>query len=507
MQTQTQPVLSLEGISRTFGGSRALCGVDMDIHAGEVHGLLGQNGAGKSTIVKILSGADQPSAGTIRFGGEPVTFARPIEAQRAGIHTIFQEFSLVPGLSVAENIYLSDLPIRFGMVDWPRMRRLAAQALNAIGFGHIDVDARVTELSVAERQIVEIAKAVHHSSRVILLDEPTATLPRPDVEKLFALLRRLTARGVSLLYITHHLDEVMVICDRVSILRNGRNVASHRIGEITKDRMVALMLGVGEGGGPSVAGPGTGIPALRPLPDLGGHAALEIRHLSDATILKDINIRVLPGEAVAVTGLVGSGQQQLAACAFGARRRTAGEVLVNGKPVRPNSPRAAVRAGLGWVPEERKTEGLVLGMSVSQNLTIASLDRVSRAGVLDEPAERRAADRLRSALKIKTSGLGQPVSALSGGNQQKIVFGKWLLARSRALILSDPTRGVDVGARAEIYREIEDFLQSGGAALVLTSDIDEAMLFDRIMVISRGRIIGEFAKGQIDHDQLIASLQ
>ena len=180
---------------------------------------------------------------------------------------------------------------------------------------------------------------------------------------------------------------------------------------------------------------------------------------------------------------------------------------MGGKPVRPNSPRAAVRAGLGWVPEERKTEGLVLGMSVSQNLTIASLDRVSRAGVMDEPAERRAADRLRSALKIKTSGLGQPVSALSGGNQQKIVFGKWLLARSRALILSDPTRGVDVGARAEIYREIEDFLQSGGAALVLTSDIDEAMLFDRIMVISRGRIIGEFAKGQIDHDQLIASLQ
>jgi len=507
MLTQPQPVLSLEGISRTFGGSEALSGVDMDIHAGEVHGLLGQNGAGKTTIVKILSGADRPSAGTIRFGGEPVTFTRPIEAQRAGIHTIFQEFSLVPGLSVAENIYLSDLPIRFGMIDWPKMRRLAAQALNAIGFGQIDVDVRVTDLSVAERQIVEIAKAVHHSSRVILLDEPTATLPRPDVEKLFALLRRLTARGVSLLYITHHLDEVMVICDRISILRNGRNVASHRIGEITKDRMVALMLGE-EGSGPSVAvPPGAGVPALRPTTDLAGHAALEIRHLFDATILEDINIRVFPGEAVAVTGLVGSGQQQLAACSFGAHRRTAGEVLVNGKPVRPNSPRAAVLAGLGWVPEERKTEGLVLGMSVSQNLTIASLDRVSRAGLLNEPAERRAADRLRSALKIKTSGLGQPVSALSGGNQQKIVFGKWLLARSRALILSDPTRGVDVGARAEIYREIEDFLQSGGAALVLTSDIDEAMLFDRIMVISRGRIIGEFAKGEIDHDQLIALLQ
>lgn len=502
--TSASPVLSLQDVSRVFPGSKALSGVNLEIRAGEVLGLLGQNGAGKSTIVKILSGADQPSEGAILVAGHHVSFACPADAQRAGVHTIFQEFSLVPGLSAAENIYLSDLPKRYGIVDWRNMRRMAADTLSSIGFGHIDVDARVENLSIAERQIVEIAKAVHHKSKVILLDEPTATLPRPDVEKLFNLLRQLTAGGVSLLYITHHLAEVHAICDRVSILRNGRNVSSHPVGDIDESQIVALMLGRQ---GDELARRAARSTPVRVDSSAPRTAALEIRNLSDDTILTEVSIKVMPGESVAVTGLVGSGQQQLAACAFGAQRRRSGEVLLKGKSIRPNSPRHSVKAGLGWVPEERKTQGLVLGMSVAGNLTIASLDRISRMAVVDQGGERRAAQRLSNSLRIKAPSLDHPASSLSGGNQQKIVFGKWLLACSDAMILSDPTRGVDVGARVEIYREIEAFLDAGGAALIVTSDIDEAMMFDRILVMSRGRIVGEFAHGQIDHDTLMSLLR
>ena len=499
------PVLSLDKVSKVYPGSKALSGVSLDIHAGEVLGLIGQNGAGKSTIAKILSGAIQPTEGRILIEGRPVSFAGPASAQRASIYTIYQEFSLVPELSVAENIYISDLPRRRGgFVHWRRMRELAAEAVSSIGFGHIDVDARVRSLSVAERQIVEIAKAVHHKSKVILLDEPTATLPRPDVDILFNLLRQLAKRGVSLLYITHHLDEVQRICDRVAILRNGRHVATHPIGEIHADRIVALMLGKQES---AKVGMSARSATVSRDGDDGRTPAIEIRDLCDDGILKNVSVKVMPGESVAVTGLVGGGQLQLAACAFGAQRRLSGEVRVNGRAIRPNSPGAAVKGGLAWVPEERKTQGLVLGMSVCGNLTNACLDRVSRLAIIDRRLERRAARTMTTSLKIKAASLDHAVSTLSGGNQQKIVFGKWLLARSKAMILSDPTRGVDVGARIELYREIEDYVTAGGAALVVTSDIDEAMIFDRVLVMSRGEVVGEFVGGEVDQGELLSLLR
>ncbi len=496
-------ILRLESISKSFPGSQALTDVSLAVHAGEVLGLLGQNGAGKSTLVKILAGAERPSKGTIFVEGTAVAFRRPVDAQRAGIHTIFQEFSLVPQLSVAENIYLSDLPCIRRLVSWRKMRSQAAATLRSIGFGAIDVDARVTDLSTAEQQIVEIAKAVHHRSKVILLDEPTATLPRPDVEKLFRILRQLRGQGVSLLYISHHLDEIHEICDRVSILRNGRHVTTQPVAELDQDRIVALMLGKSDEDR-VVAGHGaarSGEASAAKVP------AFEIRNLSDQTILRNISLAVMPGESIAVTGLVGSGQLQLAACAFGAQDRTAGTVLVHGKPIRAGSPRSAVAAGIGWVPEERKSQGLILNMSVRDNLTVSSLHSVSRFALLDGGRETAAARRMTRALSIKTPTLDHAVKTLSGGNQQKIVFGKWLLAGSTVMILSDPTRGVDVGAREEIYREIRSFLDEGGAALVVTSDIDEAMLFDRILVIARGRLVGEFRHGQVDHDTFLSLLR
>ena len=500
------PVLSLDKVSKVYPGSKALSGVSLDIHAGEVLGLIGQNGAGKSTIVKILSGAIQPTEGRILIEGRPVSFAGPASAQRASIYTIYQEFSLVPELSVAENIYISDLPRRRGgFVHWRRMRELAAEAVSSIGFGHIDVDARVRSLSVAERQIVEIAK-----SRASQVQGDPARRAHGDTA---AAGRR------------HTLQPLAAACEawrepalyHPSSRRGPTNLRSRcdpakravtsprtRSAIFTADRIVALMLGKQESAKVGMSARSTTVSRDG---DDGRTPAIEIRDLCDHGILKNVSVKVMPGESVAVTGLVGGGQLQLAACAFGAQRRLSGEVRVNGRAIRPNSPGAAVKGGLAWVPEERKTQGLVLGMSVCGNLTNACLDRVSRLAIIDRRLERRAARTMTTSLKIKAASLDHGVSTLSGGNQQKIVFGKWLLARSKAMILSDPTRGVDVGARIELYREIEDYVTAGGAALVVTSDIDEAMIFDRVLVMSRGEVVGEFVGGEVDQGELLSLLR
>jgi ribose transport system ATP-binding protein len=500
--------LRLQNISMAFPGAMALSGVNLVLRAGEIHGLLGQNGAGKSTVVKFLSGAEQPTGGRIFVEDQLVSFVRPADAQAAGIHTIFQEFSLVPGLSVAENIYLSDMPLRRGLVDWRRLRAMAKKVLASIGYDDIDVNALVGAISVAEQQIVEIAKAVHHRSKIILLDEPTASLPKSNGKKLFRLLRQLRSGGVSLFYITHHLDEVHEICDRISVLRNGRHVTTQPISAVSEDQIVSLMLGKEAMTKVAAETERRVKPTSRAAPVLSAPTpAFEIRHLSDASLLCDISLRVMPGEAVAVTGLVGSGQLQLAACAFGAQKRTVGDVLLKGVAIPPNAPRASVRAGLGWIPEERKTQGLVLNMSVSGNLALSSLQRIARMAIVSRRRELAAAASVARSLGIRTPSLSHAVRTLSGGNQQKVVFGKWMRARSHALILSDPTRGVDVGAREEIYREIREFLRRGGAALVVTSDVDEALRFDRIFVISRGRLVGEFLHGQVDHARFVSLLR
>lgn len=500
-------MLRLRDISKSFSGVQALSSVNLDVRAGEVLGLLGQNGAGKSTLVRIVSGAETPSAGEILVDGAPVQFRVPGDALTAGIFTIYQELSLVPQLSVAENVYLSRLPRRGGLVDWPRLRRTARETLESLGFD-IDVDKAVADLPLAQRQAVEIAKAVHHRAKVVLLDEPTATLPRPDVAKLFELIRRLRSDGVGILYISHRLDEIYDICDRISVLRDGQHIATRPTSEVGPSEAVRLMVGEGLAGGlvgQLAQGGRSRINVSSPRKD--GPPALEVRSLSDEHSLRDVSLTVMPGEAVAVTGLVGSGQSELAACIFGIRPRTSGEVFVGGREIAARSPGAVIRAGLGWLPEERKLQGLVLEMSVGANLTLANLRKVAPMGLLRRRVERKVAQKMVQTLGVKTAGIGQKVSTLSGGNQQKIVFGKWLLANTRTMIFSEPTRGIDVAAKEEIYREMRNFLSQGGSVLVLSAEIDEALMCDRIYVINRGHIVATFAHEGMDPDRLVELLR
>lgn len=505
---QEQPVmLRLRDISKSFSGVQALSSVNLDVRPGEVLGLLGQNGAGKSTLVRIVSGAETPSAGEILVDGVPVQFQAPGDALAAGIFTIYQELSLVPQLSVAENVYLSGLPRRGGLVNWAQLRRTARDTLESLGFD-IDVDTVVADLPLAQRQAVEIAKAVHHRAKVVLLDEPTATLPRPDVAKLFELIRRLRSDGVSILYISHRLDEIYDICDRISVLRDGHHIATHPTSEVGPGEAVRLMVGDRLAGGlvgQLAQGGHSRINVSSPRTD--GPPALEVRSLSDEHTLRDVSLSVMPGEAVAVTGLVGSGQSELAACIFGSRPRASGQVFVAGREIPPRSPRRVIRAGLGWLPEERKLQGLVLEMSVSANLTLASLRKVAPVGFLRRRFEKKVAQQMVGTLGVKTAGVEQKVGTLSGGNQQKIVFGKWLLANTRTMIFSEPTRGIDVAAKEEIYREMRNFLSQGGSVLVLSAEIDEALMCDRIYVLGRGRIVGEFPHEGIDSDRLLGLLR
>ncbi|NMR21697.1 sugar ABC transporter ATP-binding protein [Cellulomonas fimi] len=495
-------------MSKSYAGVVALTGVDLDVRAGEAVGLLGQNGAGKSTLVKIISGAEQPSAGSVEISGERVRLSSPAVARASGVHTIYQELSVVPQLTVAENVFLSDLPRRGPSVDWRELRRAARETLRDLGF-EIDVTRRVRDLPLAQRQAIEIAKAVHSEAKIVLLDEPTAALPQPDAKKLFALLRRLKSEGVSIIYVSHRLDEVYDICDRITILRDGRQIATRPASSVHQDDAVRLMIGDKLVGGMLGQAASEKQPRINPRGAgfTAGAPALEVHALSDGALLENISLRVMPGEAVAVTGLVGSGQAELAACIFGGRPRSSGEVLVDGKPLAPGSPRRSIASGLGWLPEERKLQGLVLSMSVAENLTLASLRSVGMWGRLRRRLEQTLAETMAANLRIKTRGVAQRVGDLSGGNQQKVVFGKWLLARSRVLIVSEPTRGVDVGAKEEIYREMTAFLAGGGSMLVSSSEIDEALMCDRIYVLSRGRIVAELAHDDTDPDELVSFLR
>ncbi len=499
-------VLSVRGVAKSFTGVPVLSDIDLDIYPGQILGLIGQNGAGKSTLVKIISGAEHPTAGHMVLDGQPVRFHQPHDAQAVGISTIYQELSLVPTLSVAENVYLANLPSRCGRVDWAQLKRSARASLSSLGF-ELDVDRAVANLPIAARQVVEIAKATHQKAKVILLDEPTATLPKPDIGKLFSILRQLCSSGVAIIYVSHRIDEVYELCDHVAILRDGWLVAFAVTSELPPEDAVKLMLGdrlsalVRESGSMQRR-------RINPAPP-GREAAtvLEVRGLSAGHTLDRISLELKVGEVVAVTGLVGSGQSELGACLFGYQRRSEGEILVRGTHADVKSPRSAMRAGLGCVPEDRKYQGLVLGMSVNSNLTLSSLDQVASAGVLSSWAERRNAGRLIAKLGIKMRSASQEVGSLSGGNQQKVVLGKWLLAGSTVLIACEPTRGVDVGAKEDIYNQISEFVTTGGSVLVITSELEEALMCDRIYVLARGRIVAQFQHGEIELDQLLSILR
>ncbi|MDO8208928.1 sugar ABC transporter ATP-binding protein [Conexibacter sp. CPCC 206217] len=496
------PRLAVRGVGKSFPGVRALADIDLEVMPGEIHGLVGQNGAGKSTLIKILAGVQSADEGTLLTDGTEVRFKRPQDAQKAGIYTVFQEMSLFPYLSVAENVQIEDIPrLRWGGVDWRRVRAEARADLERLGF-EIDVRRPVGELSMAHQQAVEIAKALRQNARVVLLDEPTATLSESEAEQLFRVLRQLQSEGIAMLYISHRLDELFQICGKISVFRDGRKIATHAVRETSPDQLVRAMLGrrlMDE----SDAVVEEGTARLRPLSNgdgTAGDVVLRASGLADGSAISDVSLTLRRGEAVCVTGLAGNGQAELAACLAGVRPTTEGEFEVHGRRRRIRSAAQAIKLGIGLIPEDRKTQGLVLDMSVANNVTMASLPQFTRGPVLSRGAELRAAREMQRSLQIKTSGVGQAVRNLSGGNQQKVVLAKWLQNGADILILDEPTRGVDVGAKAEIYDLIRTFIADGGSVVMVTSELEEAFMCDRVIVMKRGRVAGE-----LDSDQLKAN--
>ncbi|MER5394218.1 sugar ABC transporter ATP-binding protein [Saccharopolyspora sp. NPDC002686] len=483
--------LELIGVSKIYPGVRALDAVDFDLRPGEVHVLLGENGAGKSTLIKMIAGAHRPDTGEIRVDGKQVRFHGPEDAERLGIATIHQEMALVPQLTVAENIYLGRPPRRFGVIDRRAMRRQARELIERMGLD-LDVDAIVGELGVAYRQLVEIAKALSLDTRFLIMDEPTAVLSRSEVDRLFSIVGDLTAQGVGVVFISHLLDEVAEIGDRVSVLRDGT-----KVGEVPADtdqaELVRLMVG-------------RSVDQQYPPREAEiGDVQLEVRGLTSYGVLSDISFTARAGEVLGIGGLVGAGRTELVRALFGADRYDRGEVLVGGRSIPSGDIAAARAAGLALVPEDRAGQGLVLGASVAENLGMATISDRTRAGLVDLAAQRREAAESVQRLRIRTPGLDQPALALSGGNQQKIVIGKWLLAEPRVLILDEPTRGIDVGARAEIYELINELARAGTTVLVVSSDLPELLgLSDRVLVMADGRLRGELDGAEATQERVLA---
>lgn len=491
------PELQLDGITKSYPGVQALKGVSFSVRRGSIHALAGQNGAGKSTLVKILSGAEAPDAGTIRLGGEVQRFREPMDAQDAGIHTIYQELSLVPSLSVAENIFLGRLPKRGGTaVDWGRMQAEARSALDRVGF-HLDVRRPVGSYSTAEQQAVELAKALHKDARVLLLDEPTSTLPLPDVERLFTVLRSLSEQGVTLLYISHRMDELYSLCDAVTVLRDGVNAADLQTAESKPADVVTAMVGKSlEGSIADAALRGERSP--RRGPGARDEVILEVERLSEEGSVDDVSFELRAGEVLGLSGLIGSGQSELAGLIAGARKRTSGAIRVDGKEVDFAAPRDAIRRGIGLLPQDRKAAGFVPDMGVAANITLASLPMFSRLSVIDSRREKRVAADMVTRLGMKVSGVGQSLKTLSGGTQQKAILARWLVRDARILVCDEPTRGVDVGAKEDMYELIREFAKAGGTVVVASSEITEAMMCDRVLVMARGRVVDELTHDQID---------
>ncbi|PWI41834.1 sugar ABC transporter ATP-binding protein [Streptomyces sp. ICBB 8177] len=481
----------MEGVRKTFPGVVALDHVDFDLRRGEVHVLLGENGAGKSTLIKMLSGAHRPDQGRILVGGEPVRINGAQDAERLGIATIYQEFNLVPELSVAENIFLGRQPRRLGLVDRRRMNADAARLLARVG---VDVapQTRVGDLGIARLQMVEIAKALSLDARVLIMDEPTAVLTTDEVDKLFRIVRALREDGVGVVFITHHLEEIAALGDRVTVLRDGRSVTQVPA-DTPEEELVRLMVGR------SIEAQ---YPRERAAP---GAPLLKVTGLTRHGAFADVGFEVRAGEVVGLAGLVGAGRTEVVRAVFGADPYDSGTVEVQGTPLPRGDVNAAMDAGIGLVPEDRKGQGLVLGATVEENLGLVTLGRGARCGFVDRSGRRREAGRIAGQLKVRMAGLDQQVRTLSGGNQQKLVIGKWLLADSKVLILDEPTRGIDVGAKVEIYQLVNELTASGHAVLMVSSDLPEVLgMSDRVLVMAKGRITGELDATKATQDAVMA---
>ncbi|MCO5991815.1 sugar ABC transporter ATP-binding protein [Actinoallomurus rhizosphaericola] len=487
----TEEILRVRGLRKRFPGVVALDGVDFDLRPGEVHVLLGENGAGKSTLIKMLSGAYHPDEGTIYVDGRETAIRTAEDAQHLGIATIYQEFNLVPQLTVAENLMLGRPPRRFGIVDKKAMYRHAQELLDRVG---VDADPRapLESLGIARMQMVEIAKALGLRARVLIMDEPTAVLTTSEVERLFTIVRQLKRQGVAIVFITHHLEEIAQIGDRVTVLRDGASVAEVPA-DTPEDELVRLMVG-------------RSIEQQYPRErSTQGAPLLEVRNLTRKGVFEDVSFEVRAGEVVGLAGLVGAGRTEVVRAIFGADPYDSGEVLVDGRPLPRGKVTAAMEAGLGLVPEDRKGQGLVLGANIRENLGLVTMRRATKAGFVDRAGQAKAAARVAEQLGVRMSSLGQEVRTLSGGNQQKVVIGKWLLADAKVLILDEPTRGIDVGAKVEIYQLINSLTATGHAVLMISSDLPEVLgMSDRLLVMARGRLAGELSAAEATQDSVMA---
>jgi rhamnose transport system ATP-binding protein len=488
------PVLALEGVSKSFGAVRALRGVSLQLFAGEAHALAGENGAGKSTLIKALAGVHRPDEGTVLLDGEPVVFHGPADARDAGVAVIYQEPTLFPDLSVAENIFMGRQPRRsLGRVDHRAVRGATADLFRRLGVD-LDPDQPARGLSIADQQLVEIAKALSFDARVLIMDEPTAALTGSEVARLFGVVRTLREEGAAILFISHRLEEVFALCQRVTTLRDGAWIASEPVEDLSEDDLIRRMVG-------------RDLDELYPkTPAEVGEVALSVRRLTREGVFTDVSFEVRSGEIVGLAGLVGAGRSEVARAVFGVDRWDGGEVEVAGKPLKPGAPSLAMAAGLALVPEDRRAQGLVMGMSIERNIGLTGLRATSRAGVMNRGSERSRAVDWAVRLQVKYARLADVVGTLSGGNQQKVVLAKWLATTPTVLIVDEPTRGIDVGTKAEVHRLLSQLAGQGVAVLMISSDLPEILgMADRVLVMHEGRIAAEIPRAEATEQSVVAA--
>ena len=497
------PILKMTGVSKRFPGVLALENVHLEIGPSEIHALLGENGAGKSTLLKVLSGAQSADAGEIELFGKPVAFATPHDAQRAGIVTIYQEFTLAPDMTIAENVFIGREPGSKLFVSWRRMAQETKAIAERIGLKRNPMTT-VRDLSVAEQQLVEIARALSMQSRLIVMDEPTAALSEAEVINLVRIVRALKAEGLSIIFVTHRLQEVFRLCDRYTVLRDGHYVASGKVAETSVEAIIRMMVGRDVGA----------LYGERPIP-VHGEVALEVEGLTrrrnardpNAIELVDVSLKAHHGEILGLAGLVGAGRTETARAIFGADKFDHGIIRVDGEPVAFNSPHDAMARGIGLVPEDRKKQALFLRLAIRTNITIAAHDQISRGWFIDEGRENVLVGEFRKLLSIRMASADQQAGLLSGGNQQKVVLARWLALRPKILIVDEPTRGIDIGSKVEVHNLLIEMAKSGIAVIVISSELPEILaVSDRIVTMREGRVTGEIARDHATQEILMSMM-